>query len=194
MKKLFLAFLLTFQISHAMEEQRDAFQQIGDVLRLMPIFVGVVSLGMRDYRGFGELALGALATQGVIQIMKFSFQRAHDKGYDVEFAKRPCCDSYKGMPSGHSGGAFSAAAFVYYRYGWKPAIPVTILAFVTAASRVYARKHTIWQVMVGGAIAWGLGYLFTSKYKPKSNLTILPSVGMDRWGGMEYAAHIHYRF
>lgn len=193
MKKLFLAFILTINLSYA---QRDnAFEQLGDVLTLMPLFVGVVSLGMEDYRGFGELALGTLATQTTIEILKKSFAYAHTKGYDVSFSKRPCCEDWKGMPSGHSGGGFSAAAFVYYRYGWKPAIPVTILAFVTAASRVQAKKHTIWQVMAGGFIAWGFGWIFSSKYtNPKNKLTILPNIQQDKFGGMQYTATLNYSF
>lgn len=193
MKKILLAFFCILQLNHAQRE--NTFEQIGDVLTLMPIFVGVVSLGMEDYRGFGELMLGTLVTQTSIEVLKKSFEYAHKKGYDVSFSKRPCCEDYKGMPSGHSGGAFSAAAFVYYRYGWKPAIPVTLLAIATAASRVHAGKHSLWQVITGGAIAWSFGWLFTSKYRPKSkNLVFLPSVGIDKLGGMEYNALISYRF
>ncbi|WP_269843697.1 phosphatase PAP2 family protein [Helicobacter anatolicus] len=193
MKKIFFILLCIIQFNYA--QRNDAFEKIGDVLTLMPIFVGVVSLGIEDYRGFGELMLGAISTQASIEIIKRSFEYAHKKGYDVSFSKRPCCEDYKGMPSGHSGGAFSAAAFVYYRYGWKPAIPITLLAITTAASRVHARKHTIWQVITGGAIAWSFGWLFTSKYKPKNkNLVFLPSIGVDKLGGTEYSATIKYSF
>lgn len=193
MKKAFLIALLCCQLFGARRD--NPFEQVGDVLTLMPLFVSVVVLGMEDYRGFGELALGTLVSQATIEVTKRGFAWAHKKGYDVEFSKRPCCDDYKGMPSGHAGGGFSAASFVYYRYGWKPAIPLIISAFITAASRVEARKHTIWQVMVGSAIAWGFGWVFTSKYndKPKK-LLVLPSVGVDGFGGMEYSAQLTYRF
>ena len=192
MKRLLLIFLICFQFNQA-AQRNSAFEQLGDVLTLMPLFVGVVSLGIEDYRGFGELALGTLLTQGSIEILKRSFEYAHKKGYEVDFSKRPCCDDWKGMPSGHSGGGFSAASFVYYRYGWKPAIPVIVTAILTAASRVYAKKHTIWQVLAGGAIAWGFGWLTTTKYH-KKNLLILPSVSVDTLGGMQYSAILSYRF
>ncbi len=193
LKKIILAFLLCAHYAHA---QRDnAFEQLGDVLTLMPLFVGVVSLGFEDYRGFGELALGTIATQASIEALKRGFEYAHKKGYDVAFSKRPCCEDYKGMPSGHSGGGFSAASFVYYRYGWKPALPIIFSAILTAASRVQAQKHSIWQVMTGGIIAWSFGWIFTSKYKkPKQELTILPNINVDRLGGIEYSALISYRF
>lgn len=188
-----LCVVVIFSINLAYANRVDAFEQVGNVLTLMPIFVGVVSLGMEDYVGLGQLALGTLLTQGSIEVIKRSMQYAHNKGYDVDFSKRPCCNDWKGMPSGHSGGGFSAAAFVYYRYGWKPAIPVTILAVVTAASRVYARKHTLWQVAAGGAIAWAYGWLVTTKYHPK-NFSFVPSVSVDSFGGMQYSAQAFYRF
>ncbi|WP_104695909.1 phosphatase PAP2 family protein [Helicobacter salomonis] len=167
-------------------------EDIGDVLRLMPVFVGVVSLGMRDYRGMGELALGSLVTQAVIYGVKDAFASAHARGAKVPFAKRPCCDSWRGMPSGHAGGAWSAAGFVYYRYGWKPALPVIALAMLTDASRVVARKHTVLQVVVGSLIGWGFAYLFTSKYR--RNWELYPEIGVDEKKGMHYGLAVHYRF
>ena len=58
--------------------------------------------------------------------------------------------------AGMLGGCLSAAGFVYYRYGWKPALPVIALAILTDASRVVARQHTILQVTIGSLIAWGV--------------------------------------
>ncbi|PAF54591.1 hypothetical protein BKH42_01280 [Helicobacter sp. 13S00482-2] len=172
---------------------RDDFERFGDVFRLLPVFVAVVSLGMKDYRGFTELAVGSLVTQGIIEGVKWSFDSAHKKGHSIAFAKRPCCDDYKGMPSGHAGGAFSAAGFVFYRYGYKPALPVIALALLTDASRVYAGKHSIWQVAVGSLIGWGVSWVVTSKYMPK-NLSITPDVDSDMRGQMNYGINVAYRF
>ncbi|CRF46689.1 putative [Helicobacter heilmannii] len=193
LKKLFLVLLLCANLGRA-ELSRDAvvLEDIGDVLRLMPIFVGVVSLGIRDYRGMGELAIGSLVTQGVIYEVKNIFDDAHARGERVPFAKRPCCDSWRGMPSGHAGGAWSAAGFVYYRYGWKPALPVIALAILTDASRVVAREHSILQVVVGSLIGWGFAYLFTSKYR--RNWELYPEIGVDNRGYARYGMRFHYRF
>lgn len=173
--------------------RENPFEQVGDVLTLMPAFVGVVVLAIEDYRGFGELALGTLISQTTVEILKRSFDYAHSRGYNVSFAKRPCCEDYKGFPSGHSAGGFSAASFVYYRYGLKPALPIIALAIVTAASRVQARKHSFWQVLAGGVISWSYGWLFTSKYKPK-RFWIAPELGSDYLGGMRYGFSISYKF
>ncbi|WP_205426643.1 phosphatase PAP2 family protein [Helicobacter suis] len=188
-----LVFLLCTRLVQAeISEGAKVLEDIGDVLRLMPIFVGVVSLGMRDYRGMGELAVGSLVTQGVIYGIKNAFQSAHDRGAHVPFAKRPCCNSWRGMPSGHAGGAWSAAGFVYYRYGWKPALPVIALAILTDASRVVSYEHSILQVVVGSLIGWGFAYLFTSRYR--RNWELYPEISVNERGKTRYGLHFHYRF
>lgn len=185
---------------------RSEFEKLGDTLTLMPAPVGVVSESMEDYIGVWQLFLGTLATQGAIEGVKRSFEFAHKKGYSIAFAKRPCCDDYKGMPSGHAGGAMSAAAFVFYRYGWESALPLIALSVVTSASRVYAQKHSIWQVLVGSGIAWGFAALFTTPYhpskpylfvpdnRPKRQFFVFPVVGRDRFYSVYYGLNVSYVF
>ncbi|EQD92352.1 hypothetical protein L934_02535, partial [Helicobacter pylori PZ5080] len=92
-----------------------------------------------------------------------------------------------------AGGVFSAAGFVYYRYGWKPALPVIALAILTDASRVVARQHTILQVTIGSLIAWGFAYLFTSRYKPKQWM-LYPEISSDFKGSSRYGVSFSYRW
>lgn len=180
--------LLFLSPAHA----RGEFEKVGDVLTLAPVGVLIVSLGMQDYEGAAQLVAGSLVTQGVIEVVKKSFQFAHDRGgASLDFAKRPCCDDWKGMPSGHAGGSFSAAGFVYYRYGWKPSLPLIGLGIITDASRVVARKHTIWQVLAGSAIAWGVAWIFTTPYKPRK-LLITPEIGTDIAGKGTYELKLSY--
>lgn len=180
--------LLFLSPAHA----RGEFEKVGDVLTLAPVGVLIVSLGMQDYEGAAQLVAGSLVTQGVIEVVKKSFQFAHDRGgASLDFAKRPCCDDWKGMPSGHAGGSFSAAGFVYYRYGWKPSLPLIGLGVITDASRVVARKHTIWQVLAGSAIAWGVAWIFTTPYKPRKVL-ITPEIGTDIAGKGTYGLSLSY--
>ena len=110
------------------------------------------------------------------------------------------------MPSGHAGGAMSAAAFVFYRYGWESALPLIALSVVTSASRVYAQKHSIWQVLVGSGIAWGFAALFTTPYhpskpylfvrdnRPKRQFFVFPIVGRDRFYSVYYGLNVSYVF
>lgn len=185
---------------------RSEFEKFGDTFTLMPVPVGVVSESMEDYIGAFQLILGTLATQGAIEGIKRGFEYAHKSGYSIAFAKRPCCEDYKGMPSGHAGGAASAAGFVFYRYGWKPALPLIALSIATSASRVYARKHSIWQVLIGGGIAWGFAALFTTPFRdsktplfvrdnrPKRQFFIFPVVGRDRFYNTYYKISVSYVF
>ncbi|MGX3011557.1 phosphatase PAP2 family protein [Helicobacter sp. 23-1044] len=208
MQKL-IFYLIICVVTHA----RSDFEIFGDTFTLMPVPVGVVSESMEDYWGAFQLLLGTAATQGAIEGIKSGFNLAHKNGYSIAFAKRPCCDSYKGMPSGHAGGAMSAAGYVFYRYGWKPALPLIALSVATSASRVYAEKHSVWQVLVGSAIAWGFAALFTTPYSefvdnsafgvayrntyhsaPRRQFFVFPSVGRDRAYRIFYYVSVSYVF
>ncbi|MWV61178.1 phosphatase PAP2 family protein [Helicobacter saguini] len=193
MKKLlfFIIFFITFSTqSYA----RGEFEKLGDILTLAPVGAFIVSIGIKDYEGAWQVALGSLATQGAVELIKRTNEFAAAQGADILFSKRPLNTDYKGMPSGHTAGGFSAAGYVYYRYGWKPALPVIALGVVTAASRVHARKHTILQTIVGGSIAWGFAYLFTTKYIPQTKVIITPDIGYDDLGGQYYGVNVNYRF
>lgn len=173
---------------------RSDFEKFGDVFRFLPLYVMVASAAIEDYEGVGELTLGALSTQLATEAIKKTFETLHEqKGYSLDFAKRPCCNDWKGMPSGHTSGAFSAAGYVYYRYGWKPAIPVTILAALTGASRIEAKKHSVLQVSVGALLAWGFAWAFTKEYMPKNTL-ITPNIETDSKGNPQVSLNVRYAF
>ena len=179
--------MFTIQVTKA----KSDFERLGDVLTLAPVGVLIVSIGIKDYEGALQLTAGSLITQGIIEVVKRSFELAHKNGHSIAFAKRPCCDDYKGMPSGHAGGAFSAAGFVFYRYGWKPALPLIGLGILTDASRVYAHKHSVWQVLVGSAIGWGVAWGLTTRYKPRK-LLITPEISTDIAGKGVYGLQVAY--
>lgn len=186
---IFIAFSLSLCTTTI--NAKSDFERLGDVLTLAPVGVLIVSVGIKDYEGALQLTAGSLLTQGIIEVVKRSFELAHKNGHSVSFAKRPCCDDYKGMPSGHAGGAFSAAGFVFYRYGWKPALPLIGLGILTDASRVYAHKHSVWQVLVGSAIGWGVAWGLTTRYKPRK-LLITPEISTDIAGKGVYGINVAY--
>lgn len=189
MRKVF--FIVVFFVCLLRAE--DNFQKLGDILRFAPLIPLAISIGIEDYEGAMQLALGTVASQVSVEVIKFGFHTAHTRGASVAFAKRPCCDEYRGMPSGHSAGAFSAASFVYYRYGFRQSLPLIGIGVVTAASRIHAKKHSFAQVLIGGAISWGFAWLFTSPYKPK-NVIITPEVGEDSLGGDMVGIRVGLRF
>lgn len=187
---LFFCFLFIF----SPKAKSMSFQEFGDIFRLMPLYVAVASIAVEDWEGLWQLSLGTAVTQLTTESIKGIDEWYARKGNEasMQWAKRPGFDDYKGMPSGHSAGAFSGAAFVYYRYGWKAAIAPIVLATLTAASRVYAKKHSILQVSVGAGIAWGYAYLFTTPYKPKVMVT--PILDEDSKGGERVGFNLSYQF
>lgn len=190
-----LFFCCSLNISNVNAQNFQAienFRHFGDVFMLLPLYVGVISIGIKDYEGLAQLAIASGVTQGVIEATKRSFELSNTLGHPVGFSFRPNgTGDPKGMPSGHSGGAFSGAAFVFYRYGWKASIVPIAIASTVAASRVVSKRHTIAQVIVGGAIAWGFGYLFTSKY---NQILITPIIDSDIVGHQSMGINFSKRF
>jgi membrane-associated phospholipid phosphatase len=91
-------------------------------------------------------------------------------------------DKY-GMPSGHSQLAAFSLVFMalvlqekHYGYGWIIILLFLFLTLVSMVQRVVIKAHSIAQVIIGGLLGGGIGYLFydLSKkiYKKK---IILPS-------------------
>ncbi|ANV97902.1 hypothetical protein BBW65_03400 [Helicobacter enhydrae] len=173
---------------------RGKFEQFGDIFKLMPLYVGVASIAIEDWKGLWQLALATGVTQLTTEGIKALDEKIARNGNESKmlWARRPGFDDFKGMPSGHSAGAFSGAAFVYYRYGWKASIAPLVLATLTAASRVYANKHSILQVSAGALIAWGYAYLFTTPYQPQ--ICVTPEIGEDSQGGKKVALNLSYQF
>lgn len=76
------------------------------------------------------------------------------------------------FPSGHTTSAFSGAAFIQRRYGWKYGIPSYLLASYVGYTRIQAKKHDGWDVLAGATIGIGTSYLFTKPYlKDKVDVT-----------------------
>lgn len=169
MKKPFLSLLLactTFASPLcASQKVRDLFDQLSDVLQLLPAFSATYALAKEDYEGLKELAIGFGATMGVTYTFKLSLN-ALGKKYptEVAFAQRPNGGAFHGFPSGHTASAFSATGFMQKRYGWKWGLPTFLLATLTGVSRVVAQKHTPFQVVSGAMIGFGISYLVSSKY------------------------------
>lgn len=80
------------------------------------------------------------------------------------------------FPSGHTSAAFTGAAFIEKRYGYKAGIPVYLLASYVGWSRVNANKHDYWDVLGGIIIGYGSAYNFTKKINKKIDLKII-SIG-----------------
>lgn len=65
------------------------------------------------------------------------------------------------FPSGHATIAFSSAAFIQRRYGWKKGVPAYLVASYTGWLRVETDDHDYADVVAGAAVGVISSYLFT---------------------------------
>ncbi len=107
-------------------------------------------------------------TQIVTQTLKFATQRPRPLVYGGNGKFFTGGNSF---PSGHSSSIWSLAAVVDGEYGRKrPIVRIGIysLATVVSLSRYTGQKHFLSDVLVGGAIGWGIGHFVFSKHHDKS--------------------------
>ncbi len=108
-------------------------------------------------RKTGELAAEALVDTGIVtEVLKATIRR-----------ERPNADNGRGLlfkggssfPSGHSSSSWAAATVIAYQYKNRPLVKYG--AFVAAAlismSRYSGRNHFLSDILVGGAVGFGIG-------------------------------------
>lgn len=158
MKKTALFFVFIFTLFNA-NAKNKAITTSGDILQLA---IPAVAFG-------STLIWNDDNTKPTWQFIK-----AYGSGFILQQAlkhivleKRPDGADYYSFPSGHTTSAFSGAAFIQQRYGWKYGIPSYILASYVGYTRVQAQKHYPWDVLGGAVIGIGTSYLFTKPYSKK---------------------------
>lgn len=136
--------------------------------------------------GLNLAALGATlfyeeGYEGVLQFVETTVvtQVATEGLKSATGKERPNGNCCKSFPSGHASGAFSAAAFIHFRYGWEFGIPAYLGASYTAYSRVQAKKHYWEDVMAGAALGIAISYYFTDPY---DSMNIQPIISDDIFG------------
>lgn len=130
----------------------------------LPIVSLTGALLSKDWEGAKQFAFSTAATVGVSYILKYTVRES-----------RPDNENYHSFPSFHSSLAFSSAAFLQRRYGWKFGAPAYALATYTAVGRVLAKKHHWWDCVAGAAIGVGSAYIFTTPWAQKHEFAIAPA-------------------
>jgi membrane-associated phospholipid phosphatase len=158
--------------------QNEAIEKTGDVLQIaLPSAALASTIIWRDGQ---EGPWQFVYTMTVSTILTQSLKRAINK-------PRPNGGSFA-FPSGHTSAAFTGAAFIQKRHGWKWGLPAYALAGFTGWSRVHANKHDYWDVLGGAVIGIGSAYLFAKPYqKHKMDL----SLGM---AGDFYQFQLNFQF
>ncbi len=142
----------------------------GDVLAAgLPVAALVTTLVEKDYQGTKQLVFSGVSAAAVTYILK----AAVDK-------RRPDGSNLNSFPSAHSAAAFAGATFLQRRYGWKFGVPAYVLSTYVAWSRVYAKKHDVWDVTAGAAIGAAASLIFTRPFADKHHLVLSPVMIDDK--------------
>lgn len=168
MKRTVITFLCVILLHYplgAKDQTTKIIQTLGDIFQFIPIIPASYALAIKDYKGLQEYAIGFGSTMGVVLATKLTLDTISKQyPYNVKFAQRPDGSNFQGFPSGHTASAATAAGFMQKRYGWKWGVPLAILAGFTGFSRVYAKRHSPFQVVAGGMLGFAISYLSASKY------------------------------
>lgn len=153
-------FLIAFTILYSLKSkaQINNVEKTGDALQIILPITAFSSTFI--YKGNDHGHIQCVKTIGSTFIVTHSLKRIINK-------KRPNGGDF-GFPSGHTSAAFSGAAFIERRYGFKIGIPAYILASYVGWSRVETNYHDYWDVIAGASLGIISGYIFTKPMKNRS--------------------------
>ena len=163
MKKIIITALTVFFISTTYA-QNQTITTAGDIIQIMLPAAALASCFI--YKDTKETSWHK---KPAIQFLKsyttgFIIQQSLKR---IVLKPRPDGSDNFSFPSGHTTSAFSGAAFIERRYGWKYGIPAYAMASFVGYSRIQANKHDGWDVLAGAVIGTATSYLFTTPYSKK---------------------------
>jgi len=145
-------------------------ERAGDVLQIgIPLAAYGMTYLFDDPQGRGNLAWTFLSTLGTTYALKYSIPRERPEGSDT-----------LSFVSGHTSAAFSGAAFIQRRYGWKYGAPAYLAASFVGWSRVKAGKHYTDDVLRGAVLGVLSAYLFTKPHT--THLRVSPYIEEQQLG------------
>lgn len=135
-------------------------EKAGDLLAvLLPAAAYGTTYYKGDKTGSRQFEKSFLASMGVTLALKATINHDGPNGNSRAF------------PSGHSALAFSGAAFLQRRYGWRPALPAWLAAIFVGYSRIQSDNHDFGEVAAGAAISIASSWYFATPYEKKVAVT-----------------------
>jgi len=134
--------------------QDDFIERSGDVIQLA--LPGAALASTFIWKDESKPTLQFLKTGAVSFVMTQSLKVIIDR-------ERPNGNG-KGFPSGHASSAFTGAASLQKRFGWKVGVPSYLLAGYVGWTRVETNNHDYWDVLGGATIGIVSAYLFMKPY------------------------------
>lgn len=172
MKYFLLAFVCALTLTSHAQSYHKGVRISGDVLAAgIPVAALVTTLVEKDYKGTKQLVFSGASALAATYILKAAVHK-----------ERPDGSNFNSFPSAHSAAAFTGATFLQRRYGWKLGVPAYVLSTYVAWSRMYAKKHDIWDVAAGAAIGAAASLIFTRPFAAKHQLVLSPVVIDDKPG------------
>jgi membrane-associated phospholipid phosphatase len=151
--QLFCAFAAFSLLSSTAASAKTGWEQYSDIAAVgIPAAALILTLAEGDSEGAKQLGLSMGTTLAITYGLKEVINSTRPNG-------KP-----KSFPSGHAAWAFSGAAYLEDRYGWKVGIPAHAFAIGVAVARVESNNHRWGDVLASAAIAELSAYVFTSKY------------------------------
>ena len=146
--------------SAATGTKKQGLQDAGKIVAIaLPLAAGTISLWKDDWSGLAQLAVVTGLTVGTAYGLK---QVVHER--------RPDNTDFQSFPSAQSALAFSSAAYMWDRYGWKYGLPAYAAAGFVGYARVASDRHHWWDVAASISIAWLYSRFITRHYHPPANL------------------------
>jgi membrane-associated phospholipid phosphatase len=127
--------------------------KLGDLFMSMaPAYALGIAMREKGWEGALQLAESVVSSQLAAEGLK-----------SLELERRPNGHDYKSFPSGHAAAAFSGAAFVHRRYGWKSAVIPYAMSGIVAWQRVEVGAHYWHDVAAGAAISALFTWIFVGE-------------------------------
>ena len=142
--------------------QNFDYEKLGDNLQIaLPVSAFASTFIWKDNQKAQSQFMKTMGTSFIVTHgLKILINKERPNGGDYSF------------PSGHTSAAFTGAAFIDKRYGYKVGVPAYLLASFVGWSRVNANKHDYWDVLGGIIIGYGSAYIFAKPIKKKVELGI----------------------
>lgn len=147
-----------------------------DVAIALPVIAAGISTYKGDWDGDVQLGADVAATVGTSLLLKTVVKERRPDGSDM-----------KSFPSDTASLGFSAANYLWDRYGWEYGAPAYAAAAFVGYTRVEAKQHHPLDVLASAAIALGYSKLFVTRYSPALDLqTRITAVPGGAFLGAEY--------
>lgn len=144
----------------------------------LPLAAGAYTLYEHDDTGLAELGASWVISVGT------AYGLSH-----IVREQRPDHSDFHSFPSDTAASGYSAADYLWGRYGWEYGVPAYALAMFAGYSRVNAKKHHWYDVLASSAIAFGVNYAIVTRYRQTDSYNVTLGASPD---GAE--AHIDYRW